>query len=1629
MGGTTGKLAPSKNGSVHHSKTVSHGTSMDLSHHGLSSMDQERADDSVSRSNISGIVPVEKEIMVVLYDFTESMKSQITIKRGELVRLLSYSPAGDWSEVETSGLAHPATHPLSDVENNHATGINHFSSHTGSDSSSHRDAPSAQSATSSVGGGSNSGSQIKYRRGWVPTSYLAPAHVLLSDPMQNTRHLTGQTSHQMLVSPANTLFHGPHADGVGDGIRDSQPSLVSRHPKHTVSSAGPQTVVPVTSTLDSSPVGIHGPGLSVYPWYHGAVSRQAGEQLLRFGITGSFLVRASESAPGQLSVTVRHLGRVYHYRISQDTRGMFYITNVHRFPTVVQLIDHHSRSADGLVCPLLYPVPKTPTSTQAPYSSILAHAIPAAVPLLPLPPNSGLHPTHVSPNASKIVGEALTESALRHAPLHLQRGGGTVIPESGLINHPGVPAPQGTLAANAFTDDAASNRMLALDEWEISRAEIVMRQKLGCGQYGDVYEAIWKRLNVVVAVKTLKQDVNLNVNDFLKEAAIMKRLRHRNLVQLLGVCTREPPLYLITEYMPNGNLLNYLRGRSPGELTPPILLYMAVQIASGMSYLESSNFIHRDLAARNCLVGERHLIKVADFGLARYMQLQDTYTARNGAKFPIKWTAPEGLAYYVFSSKSDVWAFGVVLWELATYGLSPYPGVELHDVYHLLEKGYRMERPHGCPEAVYSIMLRCWEWDASLRPSFFEVHAELERMYATMNIEAEVARELEKKRQPSLPNPPHLLQSAVQRQISGPINSSAEPRTDWNSAVFAPVPPFTNMPSSNAPVPQPWSSVGHVGGSNNVLLGPLSGPTACAANSFHSDGQESRLDATGRQQRVGGDQFDDSDEEEEEEEEENENEEEEEEENDEDEEFWSRRMHTVMGLENKISSSIANTGRFDDPRSRSTDNGLSLPNNSVCERMQSMSVAPTSGANTSISNGGHFSTACVVSPKGMRHAGTSALPVKVSQQDAIPPQPSIFNTSSAIQRVSTKQPPTTVEFPPKISSPYPLSAIPSGGVKYVGGGKTSVRAGRHHRRVTDRTLGQSVHLAGLQQNGTTRSRDTDTPDESGVGESIISNESPADSGGGVVGSTLGPAQPDPRVSFRPSWSRSNDLPYRSSDTKPKPTAVDLSATHRTPGSQKCDSSTALLSDADLRRDMPQLLHMTTASSQPLLRLSPEAMEQFATLPPQDRIGRYLESLNEMHRDSSLDTPRAQVMVDANTNPTANESLVFLNYPPPPPPQPDPSSPPPPQFSPAGGRSFFHLPLSNQPDCTDSTNTHPHFVGRIAEGRFANDHGGTDHLLNSQPNNPKESPTVDSVHTVVESDKKTRTPLANVSACRIPRSRRRGAKPDWNVMGRGQDVLHARTDSADCSGEDSNTEEVQRSPDDETLSVVSDSPLGNQRKRSPTPNVDEGDSSVEGDDVYQAPDACYSLLTDNPLSPLLSKPSYDACLGTLIERLEKLIAWSAPFASMDCGRHRPALLPSSAELFEYFTSLNAYRTDLEVFLRSKQDCWKTSPEGVFTACNLLESQTNKLSPEFDKADLGKLMTDDIPPVAVGSSQVDTLASSVHPALEALLKQLVLFNESTVVDVREFHPQSTTTSTTSYSRSGACLVSNSVAYGHV
>ncbi|XP_011636663.1 tyrosine-protein kinase Abl isoform X3 [Pogonomyrmex barbatus] len=390
--------------------------------------------------------------------------------------------------------------------------------------------------------------------------------------------------------------------------------------------------------------------LEKHSWYHGRISRNAAEYLLSSGINGSFLVRESESSPGQRSISLRYEGRVYHYRINEDSESKMFVTTESKFNTLAELVHHHSMLADGLITQLLYPAPK--------------HNKPTVFPLSPEP-----------------------------------------------------------------------------DEWEINRTDIVMRHKLGGGQYGDVYEAVWKRYNMTVAVKTLKEDT-MALKDFLEEAAIMKEMKHRNLVQLLGVCTREPPFYIITEFMSKGNLLDYLRNENKHQINAVVLMHMATQIASGMSYLESRNFIHRDLAARNCLVGENHLVKVADFGLARLMR-DDTYTAHAGAKFPIKWTAPEGLAYNKFSTKSDVWAFGILLWEIATYGMSPYPGVDLTDVYHMLEKGYRMECPPGCPPKVYDLMRQCWQWSAADRPTFKEIHHSLENMFQESSITEEVEKQLQ----------------------------------------------------------------------------------------------------------------------------------------------------------------------------------------------------------------------------------------------------------------------------------------------------------------------------------------------------------------------------------------------------------------------------------------------------------------------------------------------------------------------------------------------------------------------------------------------------------------------------------------------------------------------------------------------------------------------------------------------------------------------------------------------------------------------------------------------------------------------------------------------------------------------
>jgi len=269
------------------------------------------------------------------------------------------------------------------------------------------------------------------------------------------------------------------------------------------------------------------------------------------------------------------------------------------------------------------------------------------------------------------------------------------------------------------------------DQWEIERSSLKFVRKLGHGQFGEVWEGLWNN-TTPVAIKTLKTGT-MDPKDFLSEAHIMKKLRHPKLIQLYAVCTLEEPIYIITELMKYGSLLEYLQGK--GKLLKlPQLIDMSAQVAAGMAYLESQNYIHRDLAARNVLVGDNNIVKIADFGLARLIK-EDEYEARVGARFPIKWTAPEAANYSRFSIKSDVWSFGILLTELVTYGRIPYPGMTNAEVLHQVEHGYRMQSPQGCPPALYDIMLECWHKDPMKRPTFETLQWKLEDFFTMSDSE------------------------------------------------------------------------------------------------------------------------------------------------------------------------------------------------------------------------------------------------------------------------------------------------------------------------------------------------------------------------------------------------------------------------------------------------------------------------------------------------------------------------------------------------------------------------------------------------------------------------------------------------------------------------------------------------------------------------------------------------------------------------------------------------------------------------------------------------------------------------------------------------------------------------------
>ncbi|XP_022796258.1 angiopoietin-1 receptor-like [Stylophora pistillata] len=273
-----------------------------------------------------------------------------------------------------------------------------------------------------------------------------------------------------------------------------------------------------------------------------------------------------------------------------------------------------------------------------------------------------------------------------------------------------------------------------VDEFRLDRDQITTVKVLGSGNFGQVSKAIYNPLKSEVAVKSLKDNAKKkDLQDMLTELDLMKTMRpHPHVVKLIGCCIEKDPPLIVLEYLPYGDLLGYLRKSrgiedpyNTGEKRPSStladaekdLLSFAWMIADGMSYLSTMKIVHRDLAARNVLVGDNKVCKISDLGLARGLE-GDIYTRKSQARLPAKWMPPESLLYGKSTTMSDIWSYGIVMWEVFTIGESPYPGVKSREVAGLLQTGYRMPKPPHISQELYSIMTNCWEEQPKSRPTF-----------------------------------------------------------------------------------------------------------------------------------------------------------------------------------------------------------------------------------------------------------------------------------------------------------------------------------------------------------------------------------------------------------------------------------------------------------------------------------------------------------------------------------------------------------------------------------------------------------------------------------------------------------------------------------------------------------------------------------------------------------------------------------------------------------------------------------------------------------------------------------------------------------------------------------------------
>ncbi|XP_028026650.1 tyrosine-protein kinase CSK-like isoform X2 [Bombyx mandarina] len=531
----------------------------------------------------------------------------------------------------------------------------------------------------------------------APTAPARLKRVQAPHQLPSGGNLSGSNGPHAPLSPSALQNTIPHNLIMSSSVRTPAPAATVPSAMHTsqtapVTKGQSDVLVNSSSVQNPPPAGNRLVNMTQWPWHHGAISRERAEALLSGSPDGVFLVRESTNFPGDHTLCVRFRGRVEHYRVKWATapdnqNQRLTIDDEEFFDNMTDLIHHYLQDADGLCTKLVRCLPKaTANGTNnngAPQQQYPPH--PQQPP--PYPPTPS-------------VPSALAAGHFPHA---------YVAPAAS------TDQTDGTLQSQSFVDA----------RWKIDERDLEIRENIGKGEFGDVMLGILNGTQKV-AVKILKD--REAASKFRAEASVMASLKHENLVRLLGlVFTSSGGTCLVTEHCAQGSLLDYLRSRGRHYVTQLNQINFAFDACCGMEYLERQRVVHRDLAARNVLISAEGTAKVADFGLARAgAALEDpAEAARLQAKLPIKWTAPEALKYNKFSNKSDMWSFGILLWEIYSFGRVPYPRIPLAEVVRHVERGYRMEAPEGCPPGPYELMRAAWHADPASRPTFLHMRRNL----------------------------------------------------------------------------------------------------------------------------------------------------------------------------------------------------------------------------------------------------------------------------------------------------------------------------------------------------------------------------------------------------------------------------------------------------------------------------------------------------------------------------------------------------------------------------------------------------------------------------------------------------------------------------------------------------------------------------------------------------------------------------------------------------------------------------------------------------------------------------------------------------------------------------------------